>query len=142
MPTAWTWLLRAGLLLTGSLPWLWWALPDSAQHGALQSFSSFCHQRAERSLLWMEQLMPVCSRCGGLFAGLLLGALILPPAVMVAHWKRWILAATALMFLEIGVQDFLRHSPYHPTRLLTGLALGWILAGGAIHLLTRSDRVA
>ena len=138
----WVWLLRAGLLLVGLLPWVWWVLPEEVQKGMWLSLSTFCHQRTARSLVWMGVQMPVCSRCAGVFAGLGLGAMVFPPAGLVARWRTWLLGAAAVMIIEVGIQDLVRHSPFHPTRLLTGLALGWILTGGVVHLLSRSGRVA
>ena len=141
MPRGAVWLLRVMLLTTGLLPWMAWCLPDLLQQAADQSLSSFCHQRPERSLTWMGAQMLLCSRCAGVFAGLALGALPAPPHLG-RRWGKWIGLAVGLMVTDVLVQDWVRHNPWHATRIITDLFLGWVVAGGTVTLLVRSDRLS
>lgn len=59
-----------GGLFNQSTPW-----PVQWQH---QSFSSLCHQIADRSFWISGQPMAVCSRCMGIYSGFALGWVLLP----------------------------------------------------------------
>jgi uncharacterized membrane protein len=132
--------LRILLVLTGVLPWLAWVLPETAWFGIEQSFSSFCHQRAERSLSLMGKQMPVCSRCAGIFAGIALGTLP-APSIVARYWRRALGIGGIFMLVDVVTQDWVRHAPWHPSRLATGLLLGWILSAGALALIAADDTV-
>ena len=134
------WALRLLIVLAGLIPWLAWALPEPAWQAAMHSLSSFCHQRPERTVEWMGKLMPVCSRCAGIYAGLILGNLLTPPH-LARHWRWWLGIAMGLMVTDVLIQDWVRMAPWHPSRMVTGLFLGWVLTGGAVTLLSGDDRV-
>ena len=53
-------------------------------------FILVCHRLPERTLQLAGVAMPVCSRCGGIFAGLALGIVVAWPRLSLRHarWKR------------------------------------------------------
>jgi uncharacterized membrane protein len=59
-------------------PWTW-----ARGHPGIASmlyfmFSPICHQRADRSFVWMGHRLAVCHRCAGIYLGALVGLLIFP----------------------------------------------------------------
>jgi uncharacterized membrane protein len=115
--------LRALVVVAGALPWAL-ALFRVGSPAVVAAFASLCHQLPERTLLLLGAPMVVCSRCAGIYAGALLGALVPMPRRVLPHARRLIAAAAALMVLDVVTQDLGLHAPYHPVRLFTGLALG------------------
>jgi uncharacterized membrane protein len=120
----WIAALGALIIVSGALPW---ALAlAGAQHPDLWLlFRGLCHQRPERTLAVLGAPMLVCSRCAGLYAGVALGALLPLPAPWLARGRALVLAALGLTILDVITQDLGLHPPWHPTRLATGLLLGW-----------------
>lgn len=121
-------LVRAALVLAGLLPFLAWALHDVAPgaYGVLDGWFRFqCHARAERSLALGSRLLPVCSRCLGIYLGLSMAAAVARPRLTPRARRAWLVAAAALMVLEVFVQDATGHAPFHFLRLATGALLAW-----------------
>lgn len=128
---------RAALIFSGALPWLVpWARGhlDLGEIGvALDAlFLPMCHRVPERSLAISGVLMPLCSRCAGIFAGIALGALIARPRLGMRAWKLCLAAAAALMLLEVLTQDMGIHPVFHPTRIATGVLLGYAMAAAFV----------
>ena len=140
MAPRWTLLLRVAMLLTGLLPWLAWLATQGLHEVIFESLSTFCHQRSERSLVLMDTVMPVCSRCAGIFAGIAAGSLWMPRTSVMSRWRGWLLGSAALMLTDVAIQDLLTHHPFHPTRICTGLLVGWLLGGGVTALLAGDDK--
>jgi uncharacterized membrane protein len=69
--------------------------------------------------------MVLCSRCAGVFAGVALGAMLPLPERLLPRGRALFLGALALTVLDVVTQDLGLHPPFHPTRLLTGLLLGY-----------------
>ena len=124
---------RAALILGGALPWLGplWrsSVPRSKVGPALDLvFVPMCHRLPERTLRIAGELMPLCSRCAGVFAGVAIGAIVARPWLPLARWRGMIAATGALMALDVLTQDVGLHPVWHPTRVLTGLLFGYALA--------------
>jgi len=121
------WVLAFRILLggTGLLPWL------MAGHRSVlleAVFGSTCHRMPERSLVLGGVQMLVCSRCAGIYLGLLMGALM-PAGRWVAQHSRLVVAAVAMpMLLDVATQDLGFRPSWHPARLATGWLLGLGLA--------------
>src|SRR5262249_53086596 len=101
---------RAVLVVAGVVPWLLpltrALLPLGSAGAAIDLlFVPMCHRLPERTLSLLGVLMPLCSRCAGIFAGAAIGAAIARPRLSLPRW-RWIIAATgALMALDVLTQD-------------------------------------
>ncbi len=116
--------LRIVVALTGLAPWVL-AVARVRTPELEQAFHTLCHQRPERTLAIFGAPMLVCSRCAGVYAGVFLGVLMTLPRRLLGHGRAIVLGAMAAALVEIGAQDLGLHAPWHPTRLATGLALGW-----------------
>ena len=117
------WVLAFRFLIggVGLLPWIM-AGHRSALLEAV--FSATCHRLPERSLVLNGVQMLVCSRCAGIYLGVLTGAL-LPGWRWVAHHSRLVAAAVALpMLVDVLTQDLGLRPSWHPARLATGWWLG------------------
>lgn len=122
------WVLAFRILLggTGLLPWI------MAGHRSVlleAVFGTTCHRMPERSLLLGGVQMLVCSRCAGIYLGLLTGALM--PARLwlasdwaVRHTRALALGVALPMALDVLTQDLGWRPSWHPARLGTGWLLG------------------
>lgn len=91
-------------------------------------FSYICHQLPERSLYLGEHQLAVCSRCFGVYSGLLAGLLIYP------LWRRidnieplpriWLFLSLVPIGIDWSLTVFGIWENTHASRLLTGLILG------------------
>lgn len=91
-------------------------------------FSYICHQTSERSLYLFGYQMAVCSRCFGVYFGLLAGILVYP------LWRSmdeiepiprfWLFLSLAPISIDWSLTVFGIWENTHPSRLLTGLILG------------------
>jgi uncharacterized membrane protein len=75
--------------------------------------------------------MLVCSRCAGIYLGLLTGALLpgagcLRPAAgwLTRHARAVAVGAALPMLLDVATQDLGLRASWHPARLVTGWLLG------------------
>jgi len=127
------WLLMGGILFVGLVPWLVAAIGElSVLHPA---FKPFCHQEPERSLFFGGTQMVVCSRCAGIYAGLVLGVFFALPSQNFKWFRQLMFLALFLMGLDVLTQDLGLRPPWHATRITTGLLLGFVLAAWPITLL-------
>jgi uncharacterized membrane protein len=140
-PRRWAVPALAALLVTsGLLPWLL-ALRPEWSAAAFGAFRSLCHQRPERTLTILGAPMVVCSRCAGIYLGMAIGVALPLPRRWLPYGRAMVVASLALATLEVITQDLGLHAPFHPTRLATGLLLGW--SGCAFLMGTlRSERTA
>lgn len=128
---------RAGFIVVGALPWV---LPFAraglplGRAGELLDllFLPMCHRLPERTLTLAGVVMPLCSRCAGIFAGLALGALLMRPRVEIARWRILVGVAGALMLLDVVTQDLGLHPLWHATRLASGLLFGYAIAAACL----------
>lgn len=131
------------LVVVGALPWIAplvtprWTLPGSVIWALDNGFDAVCHRIPERALPLAGTLMPICSRCAGIFAGLAIGAVIARPHLTLARTLVLIGIASALMVLDVVTQDLGIHPIWHPTRIATGIAVGYVLAVGLLSTLRR-----
>jgi uncharacterized membrane protein len=136
---------RASLVLVGLSPWLvtWLGAVVAEGLGAWlgQPFALVCHRRPERSLAVLGVLMPVCSRCAGLFAGGALGALVGWPRLELRSARIALAIAAGLMLLDVVTQDTGVHPVWHTTRLGTGAFLGYLAAVTLVGLMRPADGV-
>ncbi len=115
--------LRALVFVAGALPLLAHLAPSTAALLS-QVFSTVCHQRPERTIQLLGADMVVCSRCAGLYAGAMLGALWPMPRALFARLRPALLAVTALAVVDVALQDLHVLPVGHARRLFTGLLLG------------------
>ncbi|MEM1028820.1 MAG: DUF2085 domain-containing protein [Myxococcota bacterium] len=120
---------RSSFLFVGSLPW-WLPLVRDvlgiAGDALDLSFVVLCHRLPERTLEIGHHAMPVCSRCGGIYLGLALGAVLMWPRLSL-RGARWALfGAGLLMLIDVVTQDLGLHPVWHATRIATGALLGWV----------------
>ncbi|MDQ3181895.1 MAG: DUF2085 domain-containing protein [Acidobacteriota bacterium] len=91
-------------------------------------FSYFCHQMPVRSFYLENHVFAVCSRCFGVYFGLLLGFLVYPffrPIEEIEPIPRfWLFLALVPMGVDwtLGFFDIWENT--HLSRFLTGLVLG------------------
>lgn len=88
------------------------------------AFMGMCHRLPERSLSFMGEVMPLCSRCVGLATGLGLGMLVAWPRLTVRRLRVAVTVGAAFLFVELTTQDLGWHPVTHATRLLSG----WLVA--------------
>jgi uncharacterized membrane protein len=130
------WGLRVLVVFAGTLPWALSLL--GLHHPAIERvFATLCHQQAERSLVLQGEPMLICSRCAGLYAGFALGMLLPLPRAWLPWGRALLLVSLALLAV-----DSLGHSldfwpAWHPSRLGTGLAVGWTVSAFAARALSR-----
>lgn len=97
-----------------------------------QFFSYICHQIPDRSLHIAEHQMAVCSRCFGVYFGLLAGILIYP------LWRRvdeveavprfWLFLSLVPITIDWSLTVFGIWENTHLSRFVTGLILGTVCA--------------
>lgn len=134
---------RVALVIAGALPWL---VPYARAYLPIgqagvwldAAFTPMCHRLPERSLALAGVVMPLCSRCAGVFAGLASGALVPRPALSRRGDKLAITAASALMLADVVTQDLGLHPVWHATRIATGLLFGHLLGSAILRALDRS----
>ncbi|MBM4358037.1 MAG: DUF2085 domain-containing protein [Deltaproteobacteria bacterium] len=130
---------RAALVLVGLAPWLVLVLaaalgPTLGEWLGLP-FALVCHRRPERSLELFGVIMPVCSRCAGLYAGGALGALVGRPRLALPTARVVLALAAGLLVLDVVTQDAGMHPVWHATRFATGGALGYLAAATLVGLM-------
>ena len=91
-------------------------------------FSFICHQMPDRSFHLMEHQLAVCSRCFGVYFGLLLGLVIYP------LWRKienidplpriWLFASMVPIAVDWSLGVFGIWENNHFSRFITGLILG------------------
>jgi len=117
-------LVRALLGTVGALPWLVAVFRfDSPSVHSI--FKGLCHQEPERSLFLFGSQMAVCSRCAGIYAGLLIGALTPPLGFMAKHGRKAVWAAFFAVAFDVAATHFSLYPLCHPIRLATGFLAGW-----------------
>ena len=100
-------------------------------------FGIICHQNPERSYFVWGHQMPVCVRCFGIYAGILLGLLIYPllkktDNTVMPKIKYLILFCLPILF--DGISQILRLYPSpHYIRLITGILAS---AAGVFYILS------
>ena len=112
-----------------------WAISQGASERWRWIFRPLCHGMAERSLVVFAEPMPICARCFGIYAGLLIGIVVFA----IVPWlrespARLILFAAALPIAVDGVSQAMGlRTSTNPLRIATGLTFAiafalWALA--------------
>jgi len=95
-------------------------------------FSYICHQISERSLHLDGHPMAVCSRCFGVYAGLLAGFLGYPVFRRIEDTdplpRRWLFLSLVPIGIDWSLNVFGIWENTHFTRLVTGAILGFACA--------------
>ncbi len=120
----------------GALPWVLFGL--GMEHDVWwEVYRPLCHQRSERSLSSGAVTMVVCSRCAGLYAGMVLGSLLASADLSSRLLRYATLGSAAGMICEVVTQELGLHGVYHPTRLASGLLLSTSGVAWTLGLLRR-----
>lgn len=127
-------------MVIGLSPWVVPLLRAYLPLGALgvaldAAFTTMCHRVPERSLEIAGVMMPLCSRCAGIFGGVAIGAVIAWPRASLRAYKLAISAAGAAMLLDVIMQDLALHPLWHATRVGTGFAFGCALGAACMRWL-------
>lgn len=133
---------RASFVTAGALPWVLPALRAFLPMGPIgllldAMFVPVCHRRLERTLVFWDVPMPLCSRCAGIAAGLALGAIVAWPSPSLRATRITLVCATFAMLLDVVTQDLGVHPAWHPTRIATGLFFGYSFAIGLFSAIRR-----
>ncbi|WP_437598481.1 DUF2085 domain-containing protein [Sorangium sp. So ce590] len=133
---------RCALALLGILPWCIALARSHLPLGELGAaldrlFVPICHRMPGRSLALEGVVMPLCSRCAGIFAGVAAGAAIARPRLAMTTWRPILIGLSALMVLDVATQDLGLRPVWHATRLATGLAFGYAVAAAFLAQLAR-----
>lgn len=104
-----------------------WFLGHPALPAIEGATGSWCHHDPARTLHWGAEPLPVCARCTGLYAGLVLGPLV----GLVLPWQGKVLlrvAGLAMIPMAVGLLAAIAEalgllSTANPTRLFLGLCL-------------------
>lgn len=137
----WREALRALVFVAGALPFFARAVPSSAA-ALSQVFATLCHRLPERTLTLAGVEMLVCSRCAGLYAGAMLGALWPMPRTAFARLRVVLISVAALAVLDVVLQDLHLLPIGHARRVVTGLLLGWAPAAAMSRALSDEGRAA
>ncbi|HMO79393.1 MAG TPA: DUF2085 domain-containing protein [Pyrinomonadaceae bacterium] len=96
--------------------------------GAFSFFGHICHQIPDRSMHFLGHQLGVCSRCFGVYTGLLVGTLIYP------LWREiesieplpriWLFASIVPLAIDWSLTMFGLWENTHLSRFLTGVILG------------------
>jgi len=101
---------------------------DSAASPLYSFFSYICHQDPERSFFFLGHKLGVCSRCFGIYFGLLAGFIVYP------LWRNiddiepisrvWLLVPVVLLGIDWSLTVFGIWENTHLSRFVTGLLVG------------------
>jgi uncharacterized membrane protein len=100
-------------------------------------FVAICHRMPARTLDLAGVPMPLCSRCAGIFLGLAVGAVLLWPKPALRPARFALAGAALLMIADVAMQDLGIHPLWHPTRLATGVLLGWVASSALFAAIVR-----
>ena len=94
----------------------------------VEAFAPLCHQRNERCLHFGDTAMAICSRCAGIYAGVVFGCLRVFLGKQVLPAAGWF--ALMALFLN-GAEFFAEKSEWYGNllwiRLFLGISVGWLL---------------
>jgi uncharacterized membrane protein len=121
---------RALFVVIGVSPFLPLLLGGMPLLGALgelfESWFAFqCHREPERSLAVFGYVLPVCSRCTGIYWGLGLGALVLRPRLGPWPLRIWVGLAALVMVLDVWTELLGMRPASAWLRVLTGALLAY-----------------
>lgn len=129
--------------ITSAVVFLWIGLIVSApllQANGVSHFSSpiyrffsyICHQMPERSLHYLGHQMAVCSRCFGVYFGLLAGIVVYPLVRSIEETEPiarfWLILSLIPITVDWSLTVFGVWENTHVSRLVTGMILGFACA--------------
>lgn len=97
-------------------------------------FKPVCHTRPERTLALAGVLMPLCSRCAGIFAGFVTAGMFSRPRFGVRACLGYGYVASVIMLVDVVTQDLGLRPLFHPARLATGVLWGHVFGLGILAL--------
>ncbi len=101
---------------------------DALGNGLYKAFSVICHQMPDRSFHILEHKFGVCSRCFGVYFGILAGFVIYPllrPVDVIEPFPRfWLFGAMVPIGIDWSLTIFGIWENTFTTRFVTGLILG------------------
>jgi uncharacterized membrane protein len=128
----------SGCALVLALPWLRQSL-DLALLDALDRVLGMqCHRIDGRVASLGGVPMAVCSRCAGIYGGVLMGALLARPRWSVRTTAWVVLGAVAGIVVEAGLEVIGLLPTVHALRWVTGAALAWPVSALATRRLCAS----
>jgi uncharacterized membrane protein len=95
-------------------------------------FSPVCHNRQARTLELMGVLMPLCSRCFGIFIGFGTAGVFPYPRWGIRASLGYGFVVSVLMVVDVVVQDIGLHPIWHSMRILTGAMWGHVCGLGIL----------
>ena len=120
--------------LLAALATLWFVLLMAAPFlpgplSALYMIGAFiCHQRPERSFWLADVPLPVCARCLGIYAGVVVGALATPFLGLVRRARMTMIVATVPAIASLLVEWTGIGHPSNSIRAMTGVIAGSVIA--------------
>jgi uncharacterized membrane protein len=118
-----------------------WAISLGASMQWRLLFRIMCHGRPERSLLFADVPMPICARCVGLYAGLLIGlaAFWLIPYLRERVVRPFALAALVPLALDGLTQLAGFRESTNELRIATGVLAGFAFGMWVLSAVERSE---
>lgn len=107
-------------------------LPASIGEALYLIFSPVCHNRPSRTMEWFGTLMPLCSRCYGVFLGFGTAGLFPKPKLSLGASFLYGFVASVIMVADVITQDMGLHPVWHGTRILTGVLWGHVCGLGVL----------
>ena len=117
-------------------------LPASVGDVLYLLFSPVCHNRPSRTMEWFGTLMPLCSRCYGVFLGFGTVGLLPKPKLSIGASLVVGFVASVIMVADVITQDLGLHPVWHGTRIATGVFWGHVCGLGVLAVvrsLTKMD---
>ncbi len=119
-------LVWAALILLAPLALAYGA--ESVSRPLYNFFSYICHQQPERSFFLMEHQFGVCSRCFGVYLGLVVGFLLYPLWRSIGEIEPlprfWLFLSLVPIGIDWSLTAFGIWENTHLSRFITGLILG------------------
>ena len=145
-PRAATWAARVArgffilLGISPFLPRLVGGLPvlGAVSHAFEAWFTFQCNRDPARTQHFLGELLPVCTRCLGIYLGLGLGAAILRPRLSVWPLRVWVGLGAVYMLLDVATELLDMRPAWAPLRLATGLFLAYPVGSAVVWALRDS----
>ena len=119
------------LLLIVSAPLALSAGHQSIAYYIYLPFSYLCHQIPARSFFMAEHPFAVCSRCTGIYAGVLIGVIFYPLLKSFRSTatppRKWLFFAAAPLGIDFSLEFFGIWNNTHFSRFATGALLGGVV---------------
>lgn len=107
-------------------------LPASVGDALYWIFSPVCHNRPSRTMEWFGTLMPLCSRCYGVFLGFGTAGFFPKPKLSIGTSLLYGFVASVIMVADVITQDMGLHPVWHGTRITTGVIWGHVCGLGVL----------